>query len=148
MRAPELTSRSPSPQTTPNFGTAALGRRATAITDRHRSKLAIVYVRQSSTPQVFDHRESRERQYALAVLGEPTAVGMIVILVVSPNLLQPRVFLWLESFGQLRGRSTIVESGAGDHHRQQQAQDIHQNMAFSAADLLAAVVAVFAAHFG
>src|SRR6516164_6767130 len=66
MRARELTSRSPSGPTTPNFGTAALGRRSTAITDRHRSKLAIVYVRQSSTQQIFDHQESRERQYALA----------------------------------------------------------------------------------
>src|SRR4029077_7997609 len=28
--------------------------------------LAIVYVRQSSTQQIFDHKESRERQYALA----------------------------------------------------------------------------------
>jgi DNA invertase Pin-like site-specific DNA recombinase len=28
--------------------------------------LAIVYVRQSSTQQIFDHQESRERQYALA----------------------------------------------------------------------------------
>lgn len=32
----------------------------------HRAKLAIVYVRQSSPQQVLQHRESRERQYALA----------------------------------------------------------------------------------
>jgi DNA invertase Pin-like site-specific DNA recombinase len=48
-----------------SHGTAA-SRRGTAIRDRHLSKLAIVYVRQSSTQQIFDHQESRERQYALA----------------------------------------------------------------------------------
>ena len=38
----------------------------TKIRDRHLDRLAIVYVRQSSPQQVLDHRESRERQYALA----------------------------------------------------------------------------------
>jgi DNA invertase Pin-like site-specific DNA recombinase len=66
MSAPEVSSRSPSQPTTLNLGTAALGLRSAAITDQHRSKLAIVYVRQSSTQQIFDHQESRERQYALA----------------------------------------------------------------------------------
>ena len=42
------------------------GRRLTPISDRHLTRLAIVYVRQSSTQQIFDHQESRERQYALA----------------------------------------------------------------------------------
>ena len=45
---------------------AGLGRRSAPITDRHLSKLAIVYVRQSSPQQIFDHQESRARQYALA----------------------------------------------------------------------------------
>ena len=40
--------------------------RSASITDRHLAKLAIVYVRQSSPQQVFDHQESRQRQYALA----------------------------------------------------------------------------------
>ena len=66
MNAAEVTSRSLDERTTSSLGTAVLGRRSTAITDRHRSKLAIVYVRQSSTQQIFDHQESRERQYALA----------------------------------------------------------------------------------
>ena len=35
------------------------------IRDTHRAKLAIVYVRQSTPQQVLEHRESRERQYAL-----------------------------------------------------------------------------------
>src|SRR6187402_1731126 len=47
--------------------TAAVHRpRSAKITDRHLDKLAIVYVRQSSPQQVFDHKESRERQYAMA----------------------------------------------------------------------------------
>ena len=41
----------------------------------HLDHLAIVYVRQSSTQQIFEHKESRERQYALAdyatLLGWP-----------------------------------------------------------------------------
>ncbi len=40
--------------------------RPAKITDRQSNKLAIVYVRQSSPQQVFDHKESRERQYAMA----------------------------------------------------------------------------------
>src|SRR6516162_126987 len=51
------------------------GLRSAPITDRHLSRLAIVYVRQSNTQQIFDHQESRERQYALAdyaaLLGWP-----------------------------------------------------------------------------
>src|ERR1700757_1352297 len=66
MNAPEVTNRSPNEPAMPSLGTGALGRRSTAITDRHRSKLAIVYVRQSSTQQIFDHKESRERPYGLA----------------------------------------------------------------------------------
>src|SRR6516162_2807459 len=50
----------------PNPSAAALGRRPTSLGDRHLSKLAIVYVRQSSMQQTFDHQESRQRQYALA----------------------------------------------------------------------------------
>ena len=42
------------------------GSRSTKIRDRHLDRLAIVYVRQSSPQQVIEHKESRERQYALA----------------------------------------------------------------------------------
>lgn len=45
------------------------------IHDRHRDKLAVVYVRQSTNQQVLEHRESLARQYALrdyaALLGWP-----------------------------------------------------------------------------
>src|SRR5712691_1368228 len=57
---------SPANKTLPSPSAAVPGRRSTAISDRHLSKLAIVYVRQSSTQQIFDHQESRARQYALA----------------------------------------------------------------------------------
>ena len=40
--------------------------RSTKVRDRHVDRLAIVYVRQSSPQQVLEHKESRERQYALA----------------------------------------------------------------------------------
>ncbi len=40
--------------------------RSAKIQSYHRERLAIVYVRQSSPQQVLEHRESRERQYALA----------------------------------------------------------------------------------
>src|SRR5262245_50067096 len=40
--------------------------RSSKILDLHLDRLAIVYVRQSDPQQVLNHRESRERQYALA----------------------------------------------------------------------------------
>jgi DNA invertase Pin-like site-specific DNA recombinase len=61
----------PLPDATPREGSTltrapvGLGFRRTPIDDRHLSRLAIVYVRQSTPQQVLDHRESRERQYGL-----------------------------------------------------------------------------------
>jgi DNA invertase Pin-like site-specific DNA recombinase len=43
--------------------------RSLKILDHHIDRLAIVYVRQSDPQQVLHHRESRERQYALADLA-------------------------------------------------------------------------------
>ena len=43
--------------------------RSLKILDRHLDRLVIVYVRQSDPQQVLNHRESRERQYALADLA-------------------------------------------------------------------------------
>ena len=40
--------------------------RSSKILDAHLDRLAVVYVRQSDPQQVLNHRESRERQYALA----------------------------------------------------------------------------------
>src|SRR5277367_1622384 len=66
MSNPNTTGRSPHDRSLPQANAAASGRRAAALRDEHFSKLAIVYVRQSNPQQIFDHQESRERQYALA----------------------------------------------------------------------------------
>jgi DNA invertase Pin-like site-specific DNA recombinase len=59
---PPATSR---PVAMPNATPAARRVRPGLITDWHLLQLAIVYIRQSSRQQILDHRESRERQYAL-----------------------------------------------------------------------------------
>src|SRR5215813_6485842 len=48
---------------------AGLGLRPSPLDDRHLSRLAIVYIRQSDPQQVLSHLESRERQYALVDLA-------------------------------------------------------------------------------
>ncbi len=62
MSKPEVTGRSAADHTPPRNTTMAPGHRSTSLSDRHLSKLAIVYVRQSSTQQIFEPKESRERQ--------------------------------------------------------------------------------------
>ena len=62
----DTSGRSPADQARTQSPASASGRHSTPISDRHLSKLAVVYVRQSSTQQILDHKESRERQYALA----------------------------------------------------------------------------------
>jgi DNA invertase Pin-like site-specific DNA recombinase len=56
--------------------------RSDKITDGHLQRLAIVYVRQSTQQQVFEHRESTARQYALAdravALGWPAAAVEVI----------------------------------------------------------------------
>jgi hypothetical protein len=42
------------------------------VTGSHRSRIALIYVRQSSLAQVRDHTESTARQYALT----DTAIAM------------------------------------------------------------------------
>src|SRR5205823_9610621 len=64
--APARPGHSPAPESRPRQSTgppAAL--RSPKILDPHLDRLAVVYVRQSSPQQVFNCRESRERQYAL-----------------------------------------------------------------------------------
>ncbi len=52
------------------------------ITDAHRAKLAVVYVRQSTPQQVAENRESLARQYALAeharALGWPADRVLVI----------------------------------------------------------------------
>ena len=68
-------SRSATDRTLPDSRGTWLSRRSAVISHWHLCKLAIVYVRQSSLQQILDHKESRERQYALvefaAALGWP-----------------------------------------------------------------------------
>ena len=53
----------------PEYGSTAAFH-SSKIHHQHLEKLAIVYVRQSSPKQVMEHRESRERQYALVDLAK------------------------------------------------------------------------------
>jgi DNA invertase Pin-like site-specific DNA recombinase len=66
MSNPDTTPHSLTGDARPPSAASGSGRRLTPISDRHLSRLALVYVRQSSMQQIFDHQESRERQYALA----------------------------------------------------------------------------------
>ncbi len=56
--------------------------RSPKILDMHLDRVAIIYVRQSDPQQVLNHRESRERQYALAdhaaALGWPKDRVMVI----------------------------------------------------------------------
>jgi DNA invertase Pin-like site-specific DNA recombinase len=58
-------STTPQPQATPSAIPAVRRVRSGLITDWHLRLLAIIYIRQSTPQQILDHRESRERQYAL-----------------------------------------------------------------------------------
>src|SRR3984957_18261372 len=73
MSAPETTRRTPpaTPQSAAMPGAPPFVRRARPglVTDWHLGLLAIVYIRQSTPQQILDHRESRERQYALVNLA-------------------------------------------------------------------------------
>ena len=55
------------------------------IHNEHLEKLAIVYVRQSSPKQVMEHRESRERQYALVDLAKALGWRSERVLVVDED---------------------------------------------------------------
>ena len=55
----------PQPAPVPGMSPSVRRARPGLITDWHLGLLAIVYIRQSTPQQVLDHRESRERQYAL-----------------------------------------------------------------------------------
>jgi DNA invertase Pin-like site-specific DNA recombinase len=57
------------PETKTATATAYFPLRSVKMQDQHLAKLVIVYVRQSSPYQVLEHRESRERPYALADLA-------------------------------------------------------------------------------
>ena len=61
--APPATNAEQHPQAAPAVRSVPL--RSSKILEYHLNRLAVVYVRQSTSQQIIDHRESRERQYAL-----------------------------------------------------------------------------------
>ena len=75
-----VTRRSSSTSLTGQSPTAAIC--SEKITSEQLKRLAVVYVRQSTQQQVLEHRESTERQYALAdravELGWPTAAVEVI----------------------------------------------------------------------
>lgn len=62
-------SESPAAATAPHESTPPPGWPSTKLRARHFEGVALVYVRQSTTQQVLDHRESTARQYALVDLA-------------------------------------------------------------------------------
>jgi DNA invertase Pin-like site-specific DNA recombinase len=82
MSNPDSPGAWPVTPTGPRGGAPVLGQRAAAITARHLNRLAVVYVRQSCAQQIFDHPQSRERQYALAdqavTLGWPRERVLVI----------------------------------------------------------------------
>src|SRR5450432_1397692 len=68
--------------TTADATTPGRALRSPKLTDAHRAKLAVVYVRQSTPQQVAENRESLARQYALAdhaiSLGWPTERVLVI----------------------------------------------------------------------
>jgi DNA invertase Pin-like site-specific DNA recombinase len=67
LDATRRTARTPAEApSSPEFTSRSGVLRSSKIHDLHLDRIAIVYVRQSDPQQVLNHRESRERQYALA----------------------------------------------------------------------------------
>ena len=76
MSTPDEITRTPTSSAedrTPACTGRAAALRSPKILDLHLDRLAVVYIRQSNPQQVLNHRESRERQYALA--GHAVALG-------------------------------------------------------------------------
>src|SRR5512135_3554219 len=83
-----------------------------------------------------------------AVLGDPSVQLMVVVLVVRPELLQPRERLLRQLPEHLRGRGPVIRRGAGDGHRQKQPERVHHDVPLATVEPLAAVVTVGAADLG
>src|SRR5579864_7004960 len=79
---------------------------------------------------------------------QPAIQRGVVILVVGLHHFQAREVGTRHLGEQLRSGPRIIHVGGRDHDRQQQAHRIHDDMAFAAADLLAAVGSHFRAPLG
>ena len=83
------------------------------VTGAHRQRLAVIYVRQSTLAQVRFHRESTERQYALADEAARLGWERERIVVVDQDLgLSGRDAQKREGFKELVGRVCCGEVGA------------------------------------
>ena len=59
------------------------------VTTQHRHRQAYLYVRQSSLKQVYEHRESTARQYALRRRAEVLGWASDQIVVIDEELVGP-----------------------------------------------------------
>ena len=61
-------------------------RDASKLTDNHRARLCVIYVRQSSYAQVERNRESTARQYDLVALASALGWAKDAVLVIDEDL--------------------------------------------------------------
>jgi DNA invertase Pin-like site-specific DNA recombinase len=86
---------------------------ADKITNAHRERLAVVYIRQSTIAQVRDHTESTARQYALAEEAVRLGWDHARIVVIDADLgVSGRTASARSGFKELVGRVCIGEVGA------------------------------------
>ena len=77
----------PAPRPCPAGGPAITsGLSSPKVHDRHRDRLAIVYIRQSTNHQVLGHRESLDRQYGLRDYAERLGWPAERILLIDEDL--------------------------------------------------------------
>src|SRR5271166_3381122 len=92
---------------------------------------------------------SDDLQLVIHVVVHPVVQLVVVVLVVSVNGTQSWKPFRIHGSQYVFGRNGVIHSRGGHHHRQQHPQGIHDNMAFAAAYLFAAIVAaLLAALFG
>ena len=106
-------------------------------------------------PSPFDHLESlgplraaAHLDHVPAMLGEPGIQGVIAVLVIRPELLQPGECPLGQLPQHLRRRGPVVRRGGGDGHRQDQPQRVHDDVPLAAVEPLATIESVRAADLG
>src|SRR5579884_2941725 len=87
-------------------------------------------------------------QHVPAVVADPLVQGVVVVLVVRPQLLQPGQLLVVQFRQYLGRRRAVVHARPGHQHGQDHAQGIHHDMPLATSDLLAGVVALGTARPG
>jgi len=83
------------------------------VTNTHRERLAVIYIRQSTIAQVRDHAESTARQYALAEEAVHLGWDQARIVVIDADLgVSGRTASARSGFKELVGRVCVGEVGA------------------------------------